>query len=135
MAATQTINKPISGLNRTMRILYSVFAWLFALCLLIQVFLAGLSIFVSASLISLHVSFVHLFEFVPLLLLIFSLLARFPRVIPWLSLLLIVQIASQYALIQIPVPYLAAFHPVNAVIMFWVTLYVARRSMTANKIS
>ena len=122
----------------TARVLYIILAWLLALCILVQVFLAGLSIFVSPVLISLHVSFVHFFEGLPLLLLICALCGRLPRSISLLSLLLIVQIALQYAFIrlsgQLGRAAIAACQPVNAVSMFWVTLYVARRTTSLLKI-
>lgn len=133
MSATQTASHRSIIFTRTMRILYVIFSWLFALFILIQVFLAGLSIFDSPGLISLHITFAHTFEYIPVLLFILALCGRFPRSIPLLSLLLIVQFALQYAFIrlsgQFSEPVIAAFHPVNAVVMFWVTLYVVRRSM------
>jgi hypothetical protein len=132
MSVTQTVSHHPTIFVRAMRVLYVILAWLFALCILIQVFLAGLSIFESPGLISLHIAFAHTFEFIPILLLITALLGRFPRSIPLFSLLLILQFALQYAFVQLSgqfsEPFVAAFHPVNAVVMFWVTLYVARRS-------
>src|SRR5258708_34832173 len=69
-----------------------------------------------------------------LMLMILALLGRFPRVIPLFSLLLIVQFVLQYAFVrmsgQLGLFFIAAFHPVNAVVMFWVTQHVARRAMT-----
>ncbi|HEY3993869.1 MAG TPA: DUF6220 domain-containing protein [Ktedonobacteraceae bacterium] len=132
--ATQTNTLRAGTFTRVMRILYIVSAWLFALCILIQVFLAGMGVFDSATWFSVHVAFAHNFEYIAVLLLILSLLGRFPRAIPLLSLLLIVQFALQYAFVQLSgqlgVLFLAAFHPVNAVVMFWVTQHVARRAMT-----
>lgn len=132
MSAIPASAPQLTPFTRVMRILYVIVAWILAICILIQVFLAGLSIFVSPALISLHITFVHFFEGLPLLLLIFALCGRFSRSIPLLSLVLIVQIALQYAFIrlsgQLGTPIIAAFHPVNAVVMFWIAQYVARRA-------
>lgn len=131
---TSTKTGQVGTFTRVMRILFIIFAWLFALCVLVQVFLAGMGVFDSATWFSVHVAFAHDFEFIPLLLLILALLGRFSRSIPLFSLLLIVQFALQYAFVQLSgslgVLFLAAFHPVNAVIMFWVAQHVARRAMT-----
>ncbi len=132
MSAPQTTRSQVSSFQKTMRSLYVVLAWLFALCILIQVFLAGLSIFTSPTFWMTHVNFAHFFEYIPFFLLILALLGRLPRAITLLSLLLIVQFALQYAFIQsagsLGIAAIAAFHPVNAVVMFWVALYVARRA-------
>jgi hypothetical protein len=112
-----------------MRVLYVVVAWALALCLLIQVFLAGLGIFGSRSLLTLHTTFVHYFGFLPILLIILALLGRTRHALVWWSLLLQVQIELQYGLAHAPVAVVAALHPVNAVLMFWITIYVARRGM------
>jgi hypothetical protein len=121
--------KQIGTFTRVMRVLYVVFAWLLALCLLIQVFLAGLAIFGTRSLITLHTTFVHYFEFLPILLIILALLGRTRHALVWFSLLLQVQIELQYFFAHFPVSVVAALHPVNAVIMFWLTIHVARRGM------
>ena len=136
---TRTVGVQPGSFARAMRVLYIVFAWLFALCILIQVFLAGLGVFVSGTWFSTHMEFAHFFEGLPLFMLIVALLGRLPRSFPLLSLLLIVQFALQYAFVELAgslnVAFLAAFHPVNAIVMFWVTVYVARRATAyaANK--
>jgi hypothetical protein len=106
-----------------------IVAYLLALCILIQVFLAGLSIFASPTPWTFHTSFVHSFEYLPLLLIILALLGRTRHALVWFSLLLQVQIQLQYVFAGLPVGIVAALHPVNAVIMFWLTIYVARRAM------
>ena len=49
---------------------------LLGLCILIQVFLAGLSIFASTTYWTFHKTFVVYFEFLPLLLMLLALLGR-----------------------------------------------------------
>jgi mercuric ion transport protein len=120
-------HKQVGTFTRVMRVLYVVFAWVLALCLLIQVFLAGLGIFGSPSLLSLHTTFIHYFEFLPLLLILLALMGRTRHALVWWSLLLQVQIELQYFFAHAPVSVVAALHPVNAVLMFWITIHVARR--------
>ncbi len=121
------------GFVRAMRGLYIGFIWLFALCLAVQFFLAGMGVFAGASWFDAHAGFAFLFEFITIILLILSLLGRFPRAIPLYSLLLIGLFVLQYVFVELGrglnVLFIAAFHPVNAVAIFWVTIYVARRAM------
>lgn len=132
MSTTSTVagpaqHKQVGTFTRVMRVLYVVLAWVLALCLLIQVFLAGLGIFGSPALLSLHTTFVHFFEFLPILLIILALLGRTRHALVWWSLLLQVQIELQYFFAHFPVAVVAALHPVNAVLMFWITIHLARR--------
>ena len=132
MSTTSTVagpaqHKQVGTITRVMRVLYVVFAWVLALCLLIQVFLAGLGIFGSPALLSLHTTFVHFFEFLPILLILLALLGRTRHALVWLSLLLQVQIELQYFFAHFPVAVVAALHPVNAVLLFWITIHLARR--------
>jgi mercuric ion transport protein len=129
MATTEVFEKPMSSFAHVMRVLFVIVAYLLALCILIQVFLAGLSIFASPTFWMFHTTFVQYFEFLPLLLIIFALFGRTRHALVWLSLLLLVQIGLQYAFAALPIGVVAALHPVNAVMMFWLTMYVARRAL------
>lgn len=129
MATTSVIDKPIGSFAHITRVLFIIFAYLLALCILIQVFLAGLSIFSSPTYWAFHKTFVVYFEFLPLLLMILALLGRTRHALVWFSLLLQAQIVLQYVFVYLPISVVAALHPVNAVIMFWLTIYVARLAM------
>ncbi len=129
MVTTSVTKKPIGSFAYNMRVIFVIAAYLLALCILIQVFLAGLSIFASPTYWTFHKTFVVYFESLPLLLMILALLGRTRHALVWFSLLLEVQIALQYVFVYLPVSVVAALHPVNAVIMFWLTIYVARRAM------
>ena len=134
MSATTVSTIQIGSFARVMRVLFVVFAWLFVLGILVQVFLAGLNIFAPSSSITwnLHINFAHLIEYLPLLMIICALLGRFPRTIWLWSLLLLAQFALQYVFIEVPprinLLVLSAFHPVNALVMFWVSIHVAWRA-------
>jgi hypothetical protein len=100
------------------------------LCIVVQAFLASLSIFVGPARWAINVEAGHCFNPITILLLLLAFSGRFPRSIVLLSGLLFIQYELQMALIEVAVslrwPVLAAFHPVNAVVMFWVTVMVAR---------
>ena len=129
MATTSVIDKPPGSFAHVTRVLFVIVAYLLALCILIQVFLAGLSIFGSPTFWALHTTFVRYFGSLPLLLIILAVSGRTRHALVWFSLLLEVLIGLQYAFVYLPVSAIAALHPVNAVIMFWITISVARRAM------
>jgi len=97
---------------------YLVGVLLFMLCVLCQVFLAGMSIFVSPSWWQVHRRFGELFGSLTILLLLFAIAMRPQRSIIWLTILLVVLYSLHYLLIELPgrmgVPWLSALHPVNA---------------------
>ena len=132
-------HRPLSEhmISRWSQFLYIFVAWLFALCIVVQAFLAGLSIFAGPTWWVIHVEAGHWFNPIPLLLLLLAFPGRFPRSIVLLSGLLFLQYEVQVALIEVVGslhwPVLAAFHPVNAVVMFWVTVTVARQAQRWRK--
>jgi hypothetical protein len=95
---------------------------LFALCLIIQIFLAGLAIFAEPVYWASHTTFVHMFEIIPLLMMVLALVGRLPRKLIWQSVGLLLLIFLMYLTANIGAlsPYVAATHPVMAMIMFWV---------------
>ncbi|HEY0756919.1 MAG TPA: DUF6220 domain-containing protein [Ktedonobacteraceae bacterium] len=133
MATLQVTTARPGSFVRAMRGAYIGVSWLFALCLLVQFFLAGLGVFAGPEWFGVHAIFAFFFEFLTIIMLALALLGRFPRSIPLFSLLLIGQFFLQYTFIELGrslnVIFIAAFHPVNAAIMLWVTIYVARRAM------
>jgi hypothetical protein len=109
---------------------YLVGVLLFMLCVLCQVFLAGMSIFVSPSWWEVHQRFGESFGSLTVLLLLFAIAIRPQRSIIWLTILLVVLYSLQYLLIELPdrmgVPWLSALHPVNALMIFWVAVTLGR---------
>ena len=67
------------------RYLFIVASAAFFLSTLVQVFLAGMAIFANPVNWGRHVSFVHFFEFLPLLMLVAGWLGRLPKNLLWLS--------------------------------------------------
>jgi mercuric ion transport protein len=112
---------------RWARTAYRVLAWTFLAGIAIQVFFAGLGIFVGPTWWTQHKSFVHLLEALPVLMLILAFIGRLPTSTKWLTAAAFALIGVQYATIELRLPTLAAFHPVNAILLFWLVLTLAQR--------
>jgi len=96
--------------------------------IVIQVFLAGAGIFASGEFLVWHEYHSWALDVVTLLLLVISLLGRLPRSLHRLTTLLFVLVFMQAALIHASsdfhVPLLSAFHPVFALFIFVLPLYL-----------
>ncbi len=94
----------------------------FLICLLGQVFLAGLGVFDSPSSFVTHRNVGYLLGFGTLLILGVAIVARSERLVLALSVLLLVQFALQsvFVAMRIDAPVVAAFHPVNGVLIILV---------------
>jgi putative tricarboxylic transport membrane protein len=118
---------PPPGRVRWARRGYLALAWVFAGCVAVQVFLAGMATFVDAARWPWHTSFIHAFEFLPLLMLPIAFLARVPAAMRWLTGALFALIWLQYLTANIGgIP--SAFHPVNALVIFWVAVHLGQRA-------
>ena len=69
----------VGGFSRFSRIAYAALAWLFVACVVCQVFLAGMAIFVDPLNWVRHVGFVHLFGELPLVMLLLAFAGRMPK--------------------------------------------------------
>jgi hypothetical protein len=96
----------------------------------VQVFFAGVGAFGADW--SWHTAFVHLLELLPLLMTPAAFVGRLPYRLRLLPLGLLVLIGAQYAFANTLVP-AAALHPVNALLIFWTSLYVTRRAWDVAK--
>lgn len=135
-ARTDTIAAPLKGKAKTARlslpvriarIFYAVLSSVFVACVLTQVFFAGMGAFGADW--SYHLTFVHLLEPVPLLMVPVAFVGRLPWSLRLLPLALLFLIGVQYAFANVAVP-AAALHPVNAVLIFLTGLFMARRAWT-----
>ncbi len=99
-----------------------VIGGVFLVCLLGQVFLAGLGVFDDPSSFVTHRNVGYLLGFGTLLILVVAIVARAERLVLALSVLLLVQFALQSAFVamRIDAPVVAAFHPVNGVLIILV---------------
>lgn len=108
------------------RRVYIVLAWILLVCVIVQVFLAGLGVFVSATHWADHRTFVHVFELIPVVLFSLSFPARLRGLPRWLPVVVFGLIGLQYATVEARPGVFAAFHTVNALIIAWAALRMAR---------
>jgi len=111
------------------RLAFAIVAWLFVVSVVVQVFLAGAGLFKLMDFTA-HGGLGWTIAVVPLLMLVLALLAHVDRRTGLLSLALAVltTIQPELAASRHENPVLAAFHPVNALLIFWLAWTVARRS-------
>jgi len=134
--STQTHTTLVSTAEHSQYPLRRAFQWgyfsiasLFVLCVLFQVFMAGAGILVTGFWLGLHASFGYFIVLIPLLLLLpLSLLGGFPRFINWLNVLLaLLALAQPMLLWHLGLPIIAALHPVNALLIFVLPLFLLSR--------
>lgn len=115
---------------RYVRIGYALLASIFAACIMIQVFLAGLAVFVDPGNWGLHSSFVRFFTYLPFIMLVLVFVGRMPRGMRWLNLMLFGMLIVQYLTVVFSpeIGVLAAFHPVIALMLFAASMNNARQS-------
>ncbi len=118
--------------RRVPLVIYSALAVVFLLGVVVQVFLAGAGIFASASWLSSHGILGHILPVIPLLMVILGLVGKLPRTINWLTVLLLVLVYIQPWFIYLSrsagIPLLGALHPVNALTIFALSLYLLYRT-------
>ncbi len=103
---------------------------LFIIAIFTQVFLAGLSVFTGPTWWNNHVLFGHYFGVLAILITVIAPFARLPRRLFWLAIAMLPLYGLQYAFITgagaLQAPWLAALHPVNALIMLWIIMTLIR---------
>lgn len=115
-------------MNTILRRVYVGFTWLFFVCVVVQFFLAGLGVFVSPSDFMFHAMFGGIILLVGLIGLILSFAARLSWRTTGYTALLPVLVLVQSTLVEFGhsgLHLIAAFHTVNALIVFSVAGYVA----------
>lgn len=116
------------------RSVFKALAWIFALCILIQVFLAGLALFWNSDQWSSHTGFSRLLMILPVLMFMVSFIARLPNSLRLRSagLIGLVILIAVCANLPSEVGYLAALHPVIAIALFLETMSIARTRALSN---
>jgi hypothetical protein len=112
------------------RYLYLVLVWVYLAGILFQVFLAGMGLFGTTRDFEPHVGLGWILHLVPVLLLIVAAVARVgSRLIWWNVALLVVQFVQPLlALARDDTPVVAAFHPVLALVIFWLALTIGLKA-------
>lgn len=101
------------------RYLFIISSAAFLISGLVQVYIAGMAIFANPVNWGRHVTFVHYFEFLPLLMLLSGWLGRAPKNLLWQSAGLFGLIYLQYftANFRAISPLVSAIHPVTALLL------------------
>ena len=105
--------------------LYALLVSVFVACVLVQVFFAGVGAFGANW--AWHRTFVHLLELLPLLMIPVAFVGRLSWGLRLLPFGLVFLVGVQYAFANAAVP-AAALHPVNAFLIFFVSMGAARRA-------
>lgn len=115
-------------MTRGARYAYATLAWAFVAGILVQVFFAGLGIFDGPKDFELHVNFGWLLHLGPLPILLAAALASAGRrrVLQAAALAVAFFIVPILAAIRTDAPLAAAFHPLTALLGFWLATVVAR---------
>jgi hypothetical protein len=115
---------------RAWPIVFAAAAWLFLAGLVVQVFLAGLGVFVLTDWTA-HTELGWGLSSASILLLVLAVLARPDRRTVWLTAGLAVAalVQPELAAARDVAPLAAALHPVNALVVFWLAWLVARGSV------
>jgi hypothetical protein len=113
---------------RGARYAYAALAWAFVVGILLQVFFIGLGLFVKPQNFDLHVNFGWLLHLGPLPILAAAALAGAgrTRILQAAGLAVTFFIVPILAAIRADSPWAAAFHPVGALLGFWLATVVAR---------
>ena len=117
---------------RGARYAYLALAWVFLAGVVLQVFFIGLALFVGSENFALHRDFGYILQLVPLAVLIAAFVARAgrTRILQTASLLAVIVVFPTLPLFRDSVPVLAAFHPIGALLGFWLGIVVMRGATT-----
>lgn len=111
---------------------YVLFAGAFVIGVLIQVYLAGMAVFMDPTYWDLHTTFVHILELIPAIMLVLAALGRFLWKMKLLPVGLFALIIVQYATaIGFSGSVVAALHPVIALVLFGLAAITTRKSWHA----
>jgi hypothetical protein len=126
---TASIGEKGSTRIRIVRFIYGVLAAGYLVCVVLQVFFAGLGIFVDSNNLELHRTFANYFEMVSILMFIISFAGRIRGSLRWLTLGLFALTSLQHMTIQFS-GMLPAIHTVDALLLFWISLHLTKRSLS-----
>lgn len=120
----------MSNLSRQIhysRLVFFVLASIFAVSIVVQVFIAGLAIFTNYSYWTYHTIFVVFFQFIPIPMMVLSFIGHFPKSIRWqVAGLFLLIVPLQY--VSVNVPGMGAIHPVIALVLFWLAVNVVKKA-------
>jgi len=120
----------MAGLARGIHL---VAIWLFAACAVVQVFLAGLGVFVGPDRFALHRDFGYTFSLLLIVVLVAAIVGRLGRrQIGWAVLLMVLfALQSVFIAMRSSAPEVAALHPVNGFLIIGVAFVSGREAWAA----
>ncbi|OZB92339.1 DUF6220 domain-containing protein [Paenibacillus sp. XY044] len=107
------------------RVSFSLLSWILIICIVVQVYLAGMALFGNTEVWKWHRTFVHMFEYISVLLFILGLIGKVSWKMTWGSLGLFLLFNIQYYTAH---GIAGALHPVFALVLFWGALALVRSS-------
>jgi hypothetical protein len=113
---------------RSVRFVYGLLAAGYLICVILQVFFAGLGVFVDNKDLELHRVFANYFEFVSIIMFLLSFVGRIRGRLRWLTLVLFALTSMQHLTIQTFTGFLPAFHTVDALLLFGISMHLTKRS-------
>jgi hypothetical protein len=113
---------------RLVRFVYGLLAAGYLICVILQVFFAGLGVFVDNKDLELHRVFANYFEFVSIVMFLLSFFGRIRGGLRWLTLGLFALTSLQHMTIQTFTGFLPAFHTIDALLLFWISIHLTKRS-------
>ncbi|WP_274650885.1 DUF6220 domain-containing protein [Paenibacillus humicola] len=113
---------------RIFRQIYAFAAAAYLVCIILQVFFAGLGIFVDSGELQLHRAFANDFEFGSALMFLLSFPGQIRGGLRWWPLALLALTSLQHITIQLAAGILPAFHTVDALLLFAIAMHTAKRS-------
>lgn len=123
----------ISVAKQWLKPIFLIGIWLFIVGLLFQLFTVGMAVFIDPSWWTNHVLFSHVIGILGFILFLAALFGRFPKEI-WsltglMNILFFVQGSSaNLSLISPTLSLGTAFHPVNALLLFWTATAIAQKT-------
>ena len=117
-------------MRRVARTIYVGIAWLALAGFLVNIYLAGMAVFVDRSYWDIHREFGYAVSLIVPIFILLGLLSWIPRQLTaWLAgLLLYYLFHTILPVLQENLGWIAAFHPVSAVLLVWLGLSHARRA-------
>ncbi|TDF94403.1 DUF6220 domain-containing protein [Paenibacillus piri] len=114
--------------GRVVRWVYALLAAVYFVCVILQVFFAGMGIFVNPDDLQLHRTFANYFEFGSIIMFLLSFLGSIRGGLRWWTLGLFALTALQHMTIQTFTGFLPAFHTVDALLLFGISMHLTKRS-------
>ena len=117
------------------RLAFKAMLRIFAICILIQVFLAGLALFWDSAQWVSHIGFARLLIIFSILIFVISFIARLPlsfrlRSAGLIGIIILIAVSAK---LPHEIGYLSALHPVLALMLFFGTVSLARRTDALKK--